>query len=205
MKKIKNILTIASLLLISNLIQAQQTVKPIESWLHDSYSDNPNTYYKDTNNKLQDLASTWVYDNGVDYFRITFYKIKSKVNDKHNVYADILLSKFLYKRNNTVIYDNYGTNSYPVGTVNTKPSEIESDFVKNATVSFGYTEPSSNDCKRRRVGFLNITYNANPVPTLQWKRITNERYFLDMPCENGVEPDNSDFVIPAEMMLNKQQ
>lgn len=204
MKNIKNILAIASLFLISNWTQAQQTVKPIESWLHDSYSDNPNTYYKDTNNKLQDLGSTWVYDNGIDYFRITFYKMKTRVNEKHNVYADVLVSKFLYKKNNTIIYDNYGINSYPAGTVNTKPSEIESSFVKNTTVSFSYTEPSTNDCNRRRVGFLHITYNSNPAPTIQWKRTTNDRSFLDMPCENGVEPDNSDFVIPADMVLHKQ-
>lgn len=204
MRNIKKLLLVATLLLVTQVTEAQQTIKPIESWQGAAYADNPNTYFKDTNNKLQDMASTWVYDNGTDYFKITFYKMKSKVNEKHNVYADVLLTKFLYKKNNIVIYDNYGTNSYLPGTVNMKPSGIESSFVKNSVISFVYTEPSTNDCHRRRVGSLNIIYSSNPTPSIQWKRITDERYFLDMPCDNGVEPDNSDFVIPADMVLIKQ-
>ncbi|MEZ0006701.1 hypothetical protein ABH942_002078 [Flavobacterium sp. 28YEA47A] len=195
------------ILCASSCLIAQEIVKPIEDLLHDNTSEYPNTYYKDTNNKLQNLVGTWVYDNGTDYFKITFFKQKVIENEYNNVYEDRLFTRFLYKKNGRVIYDNYGTNSYPrdQGLINDKPSEISSSFVKNSTIGFVYTEPSNNDCHRRKVGSLDVSYtNGNPLQ-LSWKRTTATRYFNDRICDNGVRPDNSDFVIPENMVLTKLQ
>ncbi len=205
MKNIKKLIFIITITLSYGLINAQETIKPIENHLHDRYIDNPNTYYKDTNNKLESLVGTWEFNNGTDYFKITFFKIKKMENEKYNVFGDVLQTKFMYKKNNIVIYDNYGETIYNLNdNVNQKPSEIKSAFVKNSNISFLYTEPSTNDCHRRRVGRLNVIYNYNNgSPQIQWTRTTDEHYFEDMPCDNGVEPDNSDFVIPANMVLTK--
>jgi hypothetical protein len=199
-----NIFFTVLLLLFSMTINAQETVKPLENYLTDGYCEFPHTYYKDTNGKLQNCVGTWVYDNGTDYFKITFTKAKVLVNQYHHVYVDRLSTKFLYKKNNIVIYDNYNTTVYTLpAVVNVKPSEIKSDFVKSDEIYLSYTEPSSNDCHRRRVGDLTLVYLNNAVPQMQWTRTTDEHYFDSEPCENGLEPDNSDFIIPADMVLTR--
>jgi hypothetical protein len=205
MKNLKNIIFIAIIIISYGAVVAQEVTKPIENYLTDRYCEFPNTYYKDTNNKLQNLVGTWEYNNGIHYFKITFSKAKTLVNEYHSVYADVLYTEFLYKKNNIVIYDNYGITNYNLNnTVNQKPSNIESTFVKNSNISFLYTEPSTNNCHRRKVGRLNILYISNSgFPQIQWNRSTDTGYFDDMPCDNGLEPDNSDFVIPANMTLNK--
>lgn len=208
MKKLKKIIGTVGLLLITFSVKAQEIVRPIEDRLRNNYMDYPNSYYKDTNNKLQNLVGSWVYDNGSDYFKITFYKEKVIENEHYNVFGDKLFAKFLYKKDGRIIYDNYGTNSYSreQGFINTKPSEIQSNFVVNYTIGFYYTEPSTNDCHRRRkVGSLDIIYNNGNPAKLSWKRTTDTGYFRTRPCSNGVEPDDSDFVIPEDMVLTKLQ
>ncbi|MEZ0006700.1 hypothetical protein ABH942_002077 [Flavobacterium sp. 28YEA47A] len=202
-----NSFLVIALMLVAFSMKAQEIVRPIEDRLRNNYMDYPNSYYKDTNNKLQNLVGSWVYDNGADYFKITFYKEKVIENEHYNVFGDKLFAKFLYKKDGRIIYDNYGTSSYSrdQGLVNTKPSEIQSSFVKNTTISFIYTEPSTNDCHRRKVGSLHITYSGNNPQKLSWKRKTATRYFHDMLCDNGLRPDNSDFVIPEDMVLTKLQ
>jgi hypothetical protein len=142
---------IALILLCSMAANAQATVKPLENYLTDGYCEFPHTYYKDTNGKLQNCVGTWVYDNGTDYFKITFTKAKVLVNQYHHVYIDRLTAKFLYKKNNIIKYDNYNNTVYTLpAVVNIKPSGLESAYLKNGIISFSYTEPSSNDCNRRR-------------------------------------------------------
>ncbi|MGJ1269539.1 DUF6705 family protein [Sphingobacterium spiritivorum] len=201
-----NSILLMGLMLVAVSMKAQLTEKPIENYLTDIYTNQPNTYYKDTDNKLKNLVGTWVYENGTDYFMITFYKNKVQMNEKYNVYLDILTSNFLYKKNEVVIYDNYGTNNYSKyqALPNTKPSEIESNFIRNRTVFFSYSEPSANDCHRSKIGDLGIIYNDKPQPKIHWKRISGNGYFHEMPCDNGIAPDDSDFVIPEEMVLIKQ-
>ncbi|WP_277016018.1 DUF6705 family protein [Flavobacterium lindanitolerans] len=208
MKKLKNTIVIIALLLITFSMKGQEIVRPIEERLRNNYMDYPNSYYKDTNNKLQNLIGTWIYDDGTNYFKITFFKEKVMENEHYNVFGDKLFTKFLYKKNGRVIYDNYGTNSYPreQGLINTKPSQIQSNFVVNYTIGFYYTEPSTNNCHRRRkLGSLDIIYNNSNPEKLYWKRTTDTRYFHTRPCSNGVEPDDSDFVIPEDMVLTKLQ
>ncbi len=74
MKNIKKLTLIVTFALSFSFVKAQETIKPIESHLHDKYIDNPNTCYKDTNNKLENIVGTWEFNNGTDYFKITFLK-----------------------------------------------------------------------------------------------------------------------------------
>lgn len=79
-------------------MKGQEIVRPIEERLRNNYMDYPNSYYKDTNNKLQNLIGTWIYDDGTNYFKITFFKEKVMENEHYNVFGDKLFTKFLYKK-----------------------------------------------------------------------------------------------------------
>lgn len=200
MKKIKFTLFLC-LILASHTVLSQSTIKPIEDLLGAAESDYPNTYFKDTNHKLQDCVGTWLYDNGTDYFLITFTKAKQKINPYYYVYCDVLTTKFYYRKNGVVIYDNLNVTPSPGS--NSKPSDISSDFVKNSSISFLYLEPTFNDCNiRRRGGMLNIEL-INNGQQMSWVAEINPYSFDDEPCENGVLPDDSPYQIPANMILNR--
>ena len=204
MKKTDFTYKIFLLLLFVNFIAGQEIIKPIEQRLGDNYQNNTNVYYKDTNERLQDLVGSWEYEENGVFFKVTFYKLKINHNEKHNVFGDKLFAKFLFIENGNVVYDNYENMVYPISAnVNTKPSDIESTYVLPNHISFLYTEPSMIDCHRRKVGRLEITYLNNATPQIQWVRTTATRYFRSNPCDNGVLPDDSDFLIPANMVLTK--
>jgi len=200
MKNFKYIFTVIITLFFSYL-HAQ--IKPIETIRNDSFIDNPNTYYKDTNNRLANCVGTWEYNNGSDYFKITFSLVKELINNSYSIYQDKLKAKFIYKKNGVIKYDNYGP-LYPIGTnVNTKPSIISSNFVLPSKISFFYTEPSATDCYRRRVGRLEIQFVTGTPAKLIWHRTTDTRYFHDGPCDDGSQTDDAPFIIPADMVLTK--
>lgn len=178
-------------------------IKPIENMLHDVYSDNANTYYKDTNNRLAALVGTWEYNSGTDYFKISFSLSKELANESYNVYADRLTVKFIYKKNGIVKYDNYGNLYLEGSNVNTKPSDITSASVLPSKIAFIYSEPSATNCYRRNVGRLEIEQIPGTPSKLAWKRTTNERYFQNGPCADGSQVDDAPFIIPADMVLIK--
>lgn len=204
MKKIKHIITFL-VILFSIKNYSQEIIKPIEDALHDHFSNNPGTYYKDTNGKLLNCVGTWIYDNGSDYFKTTISMSKVLDNVKYNVHSDCLLIKYEYRKNGITKYYNLNTFNVPAGA-NTKPSELQSAFVKGNEISVVYYEPSFTDCYRRKIGDLNIQYVYEvgmPQPQLIWTRTTDEHYFRNEPCDNGIPTDNSDFLIPANMVLTK--
>lgn len=204
MKKLKYIITLL-IILFSVKNYSQEVIKPIEELLGAKERENPNTYYKDANNLLQNCVGTWVYDNGSDYFKIVVTKRKVLYGAKYNVYNDALIIKYEYIKNAVTKYYNINTFNVPVGA-NTKPSGLETCYVKNSIIDAVYYEPSFTDCERRKIGGLSIQYVYEvgmPQPQLIWTRTTDEHYFRDEPCENGVPTDNSDFIIPANMVLTK--
>lgn len=202
--RVNIILVMLIILCVISCKTSQEIVQPLDNY-HKSYGykENPNTYYKDTKNELQKFVGTWIYDNGKYYFRITIFKEKVIKNKKNKVYVDMLFTKFIYKNRGRIIYDNYGTNSYDQypGLVNTKPSRLNSNFVKNDTLTFYYDEPS--DYRRRRDQTLHITYSSDTVPKLYWKRTTKPQriYGGRVNCMNGLTIDNFDLTIPTDMVL----
>lgn len=183
-------------------VNAQEIIKPIEHYLVTPLSENVNAYYRDTNNVLQDVLGTWEYSTANEYFKVTFYKEKVNVNEKYNVFSDALKAKYIYKKNGMTIYDNYGQLYLISSNVNTKPSDLSSSFVRNSIITFSYTEPSFVNCHRRKVGRLKIKRLPGSPVKLDWKRVTDTSYFENEPC-GDILPDNSEFLIPANMTLTK--
>ena len=68
MKNTKHIIAIFFFLISINSF-SQEIMKPIEDALQDHFKDNPNTYYIDLDGKLQACVGTWIYNNGIDYFK----------------------------------------------------------------------------------------------------------------------------------------
>lgn len=199
-----------TILLITALCAAQETVKPLEDYLKGD--DQNNDYYKDTNSTLNKFLGTWVYDNGPHYFKIIFYKIEHKnIYDlgfgtpTYNLYIDTIESKFLYQYNGVTVYDTYvNTNTY------SKPWDskiIAGSSIDNITqLSLSYSEPT-NAHRRQRKGVLKITYNSSGFPiteTLTWNRVDSPMHKLLYRGPAGDLPDTTDFVIPENMVLIKQ-
>ncbi|CAM4025709.1 DUF6705 domain-containing protein [Flavobacterium antarcticum] len=196
------IISLVFLLSISML--TAQTIKPISDAITDSMLLD-NVYYKDTNNTLANCVGTWEYNNGTDYFKVTFTLIVKELeytNGTKKQYFDRLKAKYIYKKNGVVIYDNYGQLYLAPNTVNTKPSDLGSAFTKNSEIYFTYTEPSFVDCHRRKVGDLTIKRLTGLPGKMSWLRTTATTYFDNSYC-GDIHPDNSEFLIPANMILTK--
>jgi hypothetical protein len=201
MKKAKKIISVFILLFICNTYA--QTIKPLSDALTDSMLLD-NVYYKDTNNTLANCVGTWEYSNGIDYFKVIFtlsVKELEWTNGTKKQYFDRLKAKYIYKKNGIVIYDNTGQ-TYASSTVNTKPSDLESFSIKNLGIYFSYTEPSFVDCHRRKVGDLTIKRIMGIPSKMSWARTTTTSYFQNSYCDD-IPPDNSEFLIPANMILTK--
>ena len=202
MKIIKKII-VAVFVLFVNVLPAQ-TIKPLSDALTDSMLLD-NVYYKDTNNTLADCVGTWEYNNGTDYFKVTFTLIVKELewtNGTEKQYFDRLQAKYIYKKNGIVIYDNTGKLYLSISNVNVKPSDLGSAFIKNSEIIFSYTEPSFVDCHRRKVGRLKIKKLIGIPEKISWDRTSDTSYFYNSYC-GDIPPDNSEFLIPANMILTK--
>lgn len=54
-----------------------------------------NTYYKDTQNKLNQFEGTWVYDDGINYIKLIL--VKKYHFPEENYFEDILVGEIQYK------------------------------------------------------------------------------------------------------------
>ena len=69
-----------------------------------------NTYYKDTQNKLNQFEGTWVYDDGVSY--IKFVLIKKYQFPVENYFEDLIVGEFQYKKNGQEIINTLNNLNY---------------------------------------------------------------------------------------------
>ena len=190
------------ILLVSNLF-AQETIKPIEALLTTDRATNQNTYFKDTNGKLQNCVGTWIFNNGSDYVKLNITKNKILFSENYNVYIDALFIKYQYKKDGNYIYDNIN-NASLLTEANTQPSRLSSNLVVNNEISVTYTEPYFTGCHRRKTAQLEIQLVGSTTNQLQWSRTTDTTYYENIFCDDGTPPDNSEFKIPANMILIKQ-
>lgn len=197
----KNIIKICLLLIVSNSF-SQSSIRPIEELLTTDRETNQNTYFKDINNKLQNCVGNWIYDNGSDYFKINITKKKLVFSEKYNVYIDALIIKYEYKKDGVCKYYNLNSITIPSGA-NAQPSDLKSSFVVNNDICFVYHEPYFTGCYRRKTGRLEIQLVSGSTNQLQWTRVTDTHYFNNIFCDDGTPPDNSEFLIPANMILTK--
>ncbi len=193
--KAKYTLTIVTSLIITFSSYSQETIVNIE----DRYNLDPyeavltdNVFYvKDTNNLLNKFLGSWIYDDGIHYLKIVVTK-HTHIYDEIKDYEDEIWIKTEYKLN--------GVEKY-----NTTGGIFGNYMINTSTVKVIYKEPSLTSCYRRKIGDLRLEYSINPsnVEQLGWTR-TNTITEGKTVCPNGGEVDDSDFLIPANLLLTKQ-
>lgn len=204
----KNIIIILSFIIATYTVNAQEIVIPIEGDCP-SKTYPEGHYHKDINNLLNKYEGTWVYDDGVHFFSITFTKILN--HDAAEGWFDsgekndLLTSQFIYKFNNTVIYDTFDM---------TLPEYQRHIFMisGNGIISsqnyllMSYTEPTESIDRSRNASLKLVYDDTNMLPDgsgveLTWERFRERRRTL---FTNANAVDRTEFKIPVNMVLIKQ-
>lgn len=189
---------IFSLIFISFLTcSAQETLIMLEQQnnIPVSASDNSILYYKDINNTLNKYLGVWVFDDGVKYLKITVIKETHAPKGVDNLYndddfEDKLVVKLVYKVNGI---EKYNTNGGIAGNTIISPNEIR----------LNYKEPSLINCSRQKKGVVKFEYLNTSNETIIWDR-TNILTKKFNKCSDGTYYDDSDFIIPDNLILEKQ-
>ena len=187
--------------LITTIIQAQQTIKPLEEYLNDPYG--ADVYYKDVNGTLDKYIGTWKYDDGTHYFEITFSKVEAALEAPNNpdipTRYDYLKTAFIYKHNGVEIYNHSENAPYPYDYIS--GYRVYSDN----EIGLSYTEPSPNGL-RGNFALVKALYNENGTasPTINWTRYDRPVHTILYADGNGDYPVITPFVIPENMLLTKQ-
>jgi len=188
---------------LSNTSNAQEVIKTLGSLpgAIDSPESTLYYYYKDTNNLLDKFTGTWLYDDGIHYFKISFSKKEHVKSNAGKNYIDELVCEYLYKENNITIYNTYGINS----NINDYlANHISGSNVIGNKVKLRYNEPPITSCARYKSGQLTLNYIANTIPELIWAREYDKVFGVNNICDDGSIKDMSDFLIPENMTLIKQ-
>ncbi len=205
MKKI-----ICLIILLTGLsITAQETITvPLEDNVPE-HIPGQIVYSKDINNVLDKFLGEWVYDNGTDYVKLTITKAIHVPYARNKMYQDELSCKFLYKKNGVTIYDTYNSSDEYLSGVGFY-FDLEAGAVNTNQYNMVYSEPTINGgCYRTRGADLVLSYSlpngSNPAE-LDWVRTYNKNMNVSssVGCQDGTEPDSSDFKIPSNMTLVKQ-
>jgi len=193
--KTKYIITLITSIIITAFSYSQETIVNIE----DKYNLDPYAtvltdevfYFKDANNLLDKYTGTWTFNDGIHYLKIVVTK-HLHINRGSGNFDDLIYIKTEYKLN--------GEEKY-----NTSGGIGGNDIVSNNTVEVNYYEPSLTSCYRRKQGNLQLEYsvNSSSIEQLIWTRtnIVTEGW---SECPNGSAIDNSEFLIPANLVLTKQ-
>lgn len=182
------------------------------------------TQFKDVNNVFDKFIGTWLFDNGTDYFKITFYLQEDfdwgDWGPNPSTY-DTIVSRFLYKKNGVTIYDTY--NEFPNSIYNPSFDHLIYGYhfsgyvlsigntvnqsVNTNKLLLGYSEPTSNYVRCRKaavkISYSSLSVGSN-VPTISWERTFERLESCTRQNTDGSLPDNSDFLIPPVMVLVKQ-
>ncbi len=195
---------------------------PIEQETEIEY--NRGTNFKDVNGVFDKFLGTWVFDDGVDYFKVTFSLQEDfDWNDwgSNPTTYDTIVSRFLYKKNGIIIYDTY--NNFPNSNYNPSfdhiiygyhfsgyVSSIGNSFDQNVNTNnllLGYSEPTNNYTRCRNAA-VKISYSGFSIgsngTTINWERTFERLESCSRQNTDGSLPDNSDFLIPSTMILVKQ-
>ncbi|GLB48895.1 DUF6705 family protein [Neptunitalea lumnitzerae] len=154
-------------------------------------------YYKDVNNLLDKFVGVWEVNDGVNYLKISIAKHEHLAMGnkwfKNNDFEDkLILTIVSFKLNGVVKYTNEaGIGGNFVTTENLNAVELH------------YSEPSLTSCSRKKSGnlTLEVIQNGSTVQ-LTWTRV-NMVYEKINTCADGTLKDDSDFLIPENLVLNK--
>ncbi|WP_299886342.1 DUF6705 family protein [uncultured Lacinutrix sp.] len=201
----KNLITLIAVILFvssATLLNAQETIIPLKDGDLSNIPLTGDIYHKDTTNTFDKFMEIWVFDDGTNYFKVTFSKKERIRYGNMRIYSDQLVCEYLFKVNGTTIYDTYGINS----NINNRGANhiLGDNIINENEIKLSYSEPPVNSCDKYADGKLTLNYISGSTPTLQWVRVNNELYGDNSKCPDGSSMDLTDFVIPANMTLIKQ-
>ncbi|MEZ4838343.1 DUF6705 family protein [Flavobacterium sp.] len=204
--------TSITILLIFTFItfRAQEIIVPLENqFTYNELNTSSPIYYKDVNNTLTKFLGNWIYNDGINYLKISITKKLHQqkgfpgFNDRN--FEDYLSITMIYKINNTEIY-----NTTPV-----PPTDglIYGNIIKSSNkVELNYNEPTSS-CRRQKDADLilefipdgGLSFLDNPTGTLKWKRKNRLNQIAPQTtCPDGTLVDSSSFIIPNELILDRE-
>mgnify|MGYP006174447459 FL=1 len=204
----KNIVIV--LLFVAFLKSNAQTIVPIENWKNNS--DLNNTYYKDVNNHLNKFVGTWVFNDGNKSLKIKLYRInKVPLFLNINSFIDEIHSYIEYKVLEGGVWVAKHNTFPPIGTPIDQP--MMTIYSIHGSINFDintlytrYDEPTPS-CKRWFNAALELKFINNGLSQqLEWKRklYAPNSFLSEEPCPDGQMIDMSEFIIPAELLLTKQ-
>tara|TARA_R110002033_G_scaffold171082_1_gene215796 strand:- start:2933 stop:3550 length:618 start_codon:yes stop_codon:yes gene_type:complete len=204
--KLKTIITVFTFFYAFSI--KAQTIKPLENEknLTHVHMNESNIYFKDINNIMDKYFGTWIYEDSTYYFKVTFVK-KEQVRMIGNKewYFDELVCEYQLKINGVEIYNTYGANS---NISNNLANHIVGHSIESSDkINLFYGEPPVQGCMRIRTGNLNLEFLANTSgtqPQLNWTVTSHNVESSPITCDDGSELDNSDFLIPSNMILIKE-
>ena len=201
----KNKTTILFLFLTT--IVFSQNIKPLASFYTENQPSNANqvltpVYYKDISNYFTPFIGTWTYQNGVNTFVVTIWKVTQEPvrNDQNSgilYYTDELFGHYKLIQNfglpsATVLYSseiNYLNSSTSIPTVIYGTSNIPNEL----TASIYDINTSSLDNYFGKKGSLKmIITDIDPI-IATWKILGAEEI-----------NQNINFIIPTDILLSKQ-
>lgn len=192
MKKIVLIIVIG----LFEIVNAQTEI-PIQNQISNSEPLEKIVYFKDTNNILNKFTGAWEYSDATNYLKIIITKKIHEPKGKVGIYndndfEDLLEIQVLFKENGIVKYNTKGNGG---------------NFVINPNkLTFIYYKPSLTSCYRAKSANLQleIINNNDPFTTdnLIWTRI-NSSLINRSECYDGSALDNTDFLIPSNLVLTK--
>jgi len=203
-------LKIVAASLIWNLCSSQETIVPLE----ERYSTQlpfKNLYFKDVSGYLDPFVGTWEYSDANVYFKVEFYKF-SHARGGYGLYTTIfedeLRSFILYKvlENGTWV-TKYNTFAVIfIGDEQANSDSIRGNLlgVTQNEIILSYTEPTTH-CRRLKTAALELRFfEENGVEKLNWarRRPKNNRLGTGF-CPDGSPLDESNFIIPKDMVLTK--
>ncbi|GLB48893.1 DUF6705 family protein [Neptunitalea lumnitzerae] len=182
----------------SQVLGEPEIIVPIENqvdFYHNPIEDL--LYYKDVNNLLDKFIGTWEVNDGVNYLKISIAKHEHLAMGnkwfKNNDFEDkLILTIVSFKLNGVVKYTN--------------EAGIGGNFVSTENlnaVKLLYREPSLTSCFRKKSGnlTLEVIQNGSTVQ-LAWTRV-NFVVEGGGECSDSTPYDDSDFLIPDHLVLNK--
>ena len=189
---------------------SQDNIIPLEQFSVNSIS--LHDYYKDVNGVLDKFVGTWIYDDGVTYFKVVFQKKerKSAINDWNNtpIYFDQLVANFELRLNELTVYNNLSsTDIHPI-------NDGHRVFNLNRKIKLFYSESDNNytDAYYNNFGLyrstLSLTYQpdlSNNLDQLLWNRITfNGKEPIDTSNYLIGQQDSTPYQVPPNLLLTKQ-
>ena len=190
-------------------LYSQETIIPLE----ERYTNElpfSNLYFKDVTGYLNKYIGTWEYSSSSVYLKVKFYKMphaKGGFGTYEDIFEDELRSYILYKvlENGTWI-TKYNTFAVALITDDDANSRsIRGNFkTYDDKLSLSYTEPTTH-CRRRKAASLDLkVFDENGIGKLKWDRkMPRNNRIGDGVCPDGTLWDESDFIIPANMILTK--